>query len=85
MKLHKLHIEGLRRLKSVEVLFGEATFCIGRNNCGKSTVLLAIEKLLSGDKQFNPADFYSERDPETRETKIMGTKIVLEAEFRNVS
>ncbi|MFJ3048424.1 AAA family ATPase [Herbaspirillum chlorophenolicum] len=85
MKLSKLHIEGLRRLKNVDVMFGDATFCIGRNNCGKSTVLLAIEKLLSGDKQFTPTDYYSERDPETRETKIVGTKIVLEAEFRNVS
>ncbi|MCI1006843.1 AAA family ATPase [Herbaspirillum sp. C7C8] len=84
MKLYKLHIEGLRRLKNVDVFFGDATFCIGRNNCGKSTVLLAIEKLLSGDKQFNATDYYSERDIDTRETKIVGTKIVLEGEFRNV-
>ncbi|MGN7988620.1 AAA family ATPase [Pedobacter sp. 22226] len=49
MKLHCLKISGFKRLKDVEVKFGDATFLIGQNNCGKSSILKAIEVLLSGE------------------------------------
>lgn len=84
MKLYKLHIEGFRKLKKVDVLFGDATFCIGKNNSGKSSVLYAIEKLLSGDKRIDGTEYYSEIDEETKETKIIDNTIIFEAEFRNV-
>ena len=84
MKLHRLNIEGFRRIKSSEFLLGDATFLIGQNNCGKSSVLLAIETLLSGKKQLNSSDYYSVIDEETGETKVESTKIILEAEFRNL-
>jgi len=38
MKLYKLHIEGFRKLKKVDVLFGDATFCIGKNNFGENDI-----------------------------------------------
>ena len=44
MKLYKLKIEGFRKIKRAEIYFGDATFLIGENNVGKSTVLEAIEK-----------------------------------------
>lgn len=84
MKLYKLKIEGLRRLRSVEILFGEATFCIGPNNAGKSTALIAVEYLLSANKRIPETDYYSEVDEDTGEVKAVVDEIILEAEFRNV-
>lgn len=84
MKLHKIHIDGLRRLRSVDILFGDATFCIGPNNSGKSSVLIAIDYLLSANKRIPETEYYSEKDAETGETKVVSDSIVIEAEFRNV-
>lgn len=84
MRLHKLHVEGFRRLQNATVHFGDATFCIGPNNAGKSSLLCAIEKLLSGDKRIPECEFYSEIDAETGETKTVVDVVVLEAEFRGL-
>jgi putative ATP-dependent endonuclease of OLD family len=84
MRLHKLGISGFKRIHSAEVKFGEATFLIGANNAGKSSVLKAIEWLLSNKTSMDPALYCSEIDTETGETKISCKTIVLEAEFRNV-
>jgi predicted ATP-dependent endonuclease of OLD family len=84
MRLHRLKIEGFRRLKNVEILLGDATFLIGQNNSGKSSILKAIEILLSAKKQLDSADFHSIIDEDTGETKPDTTKIVIEGEFRNL-
>ncbi|MGL5090078.1 MAG: AAA family ATPase [Aeromonas sobria] len=84
MKLHELKITGFRRIKNATIKFGDATFLIGANNAGKSTSLKAIEHLLSNKKQLDQRDFYSEIDPETQETKVIETKVIFEAEFRNL-
>lgn len=84
MKLHSLKISGYKRLKEIEVLFGDATFLIGQNNCGKSSVIKAIEILLSGKKQLFPSEYHSIIDPETNENKADTNVIILEAEFRNL-
>ena len=64
--------------------FGDATFLVGANNVGKSTVLDAIKKLLSSDKRMEEKDFNSIVDDETGETKTACNIVVLEAEFRNL-
>ena len=84
MKLHTLKISGFKRLKEVTINFGEATFLIGQNNCGKSSILKAIEILLSAKKQLSNFDYHSIIDEETGETIIDVQTIVLEAEFRNL-
>lgn len=84
MRLHSLKIEGFKRIKKAELLFGQATFLIGSNNAGKSSVLKAIEYLLSGKKQLASQEYYSIIDLETGDTKIDSTVIVLEGEFRNL-
>ena len=66
------------------VLFEDATFLIGVNNSGKSTVFKAIEYLLSAKKTIPSTEYYSVIDDETGETKPAVTAIVLEAEFRNL-
>ncbi|UUT22431.1 ATP-dependent endonuclease [Pseudomonas sp. T8] len=84
MRLHRLSIKGFKRLHSAEVEFGNATFLIGANNAGKSSVLKAIGWLLSNNKRMDIDCFCSELDEETGETKITCDTVVLEAEFRNV-
>lgn len=84
MKLHKLKISGFKRLKEVTINFGDATFLIGQNNCGKSSILKAIEILLSAKKQLTSLDYHSIVDDVTGETKVDISTIILEAEFRNL-
>lgn len=84
MKLHTLKISGFKRLKEVTINFGDATFLIGQNNCGKSSILKAIEILLSAKKQLSNSDYHSIIDEETGETKVDIPTIILEAEFRNL-
>jgi putative ATP-dependent endonuclease of the OLD family len=84
MRLHSLKIDGFKRIKSAQVLFGEATFLIGKNNSGKSSVLKAVEYLLSAKKVIDSSEYFSIIDQETGETKPATTKIVLEAEFRDL-
>lgn len=84
MRLHKLEISGFKRIHSATVEFGEATFLIGANNAGKSSVLQAVEWLLSAKTVMDQSFYCSEADPETGENKITCKTITLEAEFRNV-
>lgn len=76
MYLYKLRIENFKRLKKIEVKFGETSFIIGENNSGKSSVLQAIEQLLSGEKKLADEYFHSELESES--------KVSIEAEFRNL-
>ncbi|MCO6164501.1 ATP-dependent endonuclease [Flavobacterium sp. NRK F7] len=84
MKIHTLKISGYKRLKEITVQFGDATFLIGQNNCGKSSIIKAIETLLSAKKQLTNSDYHSILDEETNEVKVDTTTITLEAEFRNL-
>lgn len=50
MKLKKLSIRNLRGLQNIEFNNHSLTTLIGKNNCGKSSVLRAIEMLCTGVK-----------------------------------
>ena len=82
MKLHKIKIEGFRRIYEAEFIFGDATFLIGINNVGKSSVLRAIEYLLSDKKKLDESDYYAVF--QNNENKRYAGKVIFEAEFRNV-
>jgi predicted ATPase len=84
MKLYRLTIQGYKRIKDATVVFGDATFIIGPNNTGKSSVLGAITHLLSTLKRIPEVEYYSVQDETTNERKTVSNKIVLEAEFRNL-
>jgi len=84
MKLHSLSINGFKRIKKAKVFFGDATFLIGMNNAGKSSVLQAIESLLSIKKTIDQKLYFSEIDAETGETKPAVDTVIFEAEFRNL-
>lgn len=84
MRLHSLEIHGFRRIRSARVMFGDATFLIGPNNSSKSSVLKALEVLLSANKRLPESNYLSEVDVETGETKVALDKVILLAEFRNL-
>lgn len=84
MKLHTLKINGFKRINNAEIRFGDATFLIGSNNAGKSSVLKAIDWLLSNSKRMDSNCYYSELDSDTGESKIVCKTIILEAEFRDI-
>ena len=83
MKLHKLEIEGFRKIRKAEVYFGDATFLIGENNVGKSSILAALNYLLSDTKKLNDEEYSQSKNPEGKQ-EICSDKIVFTAEFRNV-
>lgn len=77
MKLTKLTIKNFRKLHDVEISLGEASFLIGANNTGKSSVLKAIDLLLNIDaKVENVASKYVDNNgaelTEQEETIIEG-------------
>ena len=84
MRLHTLKINGFKRIHNAQVNFGDATFLIGSNNAGKSSVLKAIEWLLSDKKRMATDCYCSEVDIETGENKVSCKEVILEAEFRNI-
>lgn len=84
MYLHTLSIKGFKRLVDVSIKFNDATFLIGQNNSGKSSLLKAIDYLLS-NKQIPVTDFYSKKNEESGESEIAIEKIEMIAEFRDVS
>ena len=72
MKLTNLKIEGFRRHQSTEIVASSATFLIGENNVGKSSVLKALECLLSDTKQISPSEFYR-NDKESLDSPVIIT------------
>lgn len=61
MLLYKLKIIGFKRHKNTELLFSDASFLIGENNVGKSSILEAIEYLLS-NKKISEQLFYRDQE-----------------------
>ncbi len=84
MKLHTLRIEGLRKHIDTVITFSDATFLIGGNNIGKSTVLKALECLLSDTKKLTSEEFCSVLDESTQENQPITDKVILTGEFRDL-
>jgi putative ATP-dependent endonuclease of OLD family len=83
VKIASLKINGYKRLKDVTICFGDATFLIGPNNAGKSSVLQALQCLLSDKKNLDEACFYSEADDAGGKV-VLSQEVILEAEIRDV-
>lgn len=84
MRLHAIDINGFRRLANARFVFGDATFLIGPNNAGKSSLMKAIEVLLSAKKSLSASDYFSVVDDTTGETKPATDTVIITAEFRNL-
>lgn len=83
MKLYKLDIDNFRKIKSTSILFEEATFLIGENNVGKSTILKAIEYLLNSVSKMANDDYHKYCNQEGEVCEPCN-EVILTAEFRNL-
>lgn len=83
MKLYSLKIECFRRHINTEIIFSDATFLIGENNIGKSSILAALDYLLNDTKKIPNSEFFCVINSENSNERMMD-KIILTAEFRNV-
>ena len=84
MKLHSLRIEGFRKHLDTTITFSKGTFLIGGNNLGKSSVLKAIDYLLSDTKKIPEPEFFCHFNESTSENQQIVNKIVFTAEFRDL-
>ena len=84
MRLSELHIKGFRRIEDATIKFGDSTFIIGANNVGKSTILRAIEILLTATEKLADIEYHSYCPEGTTENECKCDEIVFEAEFINV-
>jgi len=72
MRLSTIRIQNFRRIEDAEIVLANSAFLIGQNNFGKSSVIRAIEFLLS-DKHPELGDYLMESDGQTRREKIILT------------
>lgn len=80
MKLEKIKIKNFRRIGEAELTLASSSFVIGPNNCGKTSVIDAIDALLSlKTEKVTEADFRQLADGSRADT------IELEGVFTNIS
>lgn len=82
MRLHKIKVKNFRKLKSCDVEFRDATFLVGPNNTGKSSLFEAI-KYLHSAKNVTREDYSKSFDEET-EDYVYEHEIEITAEYRNL-
>ncbi len=81
MKLNNLKIEGFKRHRETKIFFSNASFLIGENNAGKSTVLKAIELLLNDTLKISDDCFFQL----VHDSYLTSCdEVVLTAEFRDL-
>jgi putative ATP-dependent endonuclease of OLD family len=83
MKIEKLQIRGFRKLCDTEILFGDASFLIGHNNVGKSSVFEALRYILKNEIPTKD-DYTMCIDASSGEMICPLGTIVLTATFTNV-
>lgn len=63
MKITRIEIENFRRIESATITVAPSTFIVGPNNTGKSSVIAALEALLSLEKEkLNQSDILERPD-----------------------
>jgi predicted ATP-dependent endonuclease of OLD family len=82
MRLHKVRVKNFRKLKDCEVQFRDATFLIGPNNTGKSSLFEAI-RYLHGAKNVTRED-YSKKFDEEEGDYVYEHQIEITAEYRDL-
>ena len=79
MKLEYFYIKGFRRIKESKIICGDATFLIGENNIGKSSVLKALEYFFSDSVTLSDQDYFM-----ITESGFQADEIIFEAKFIEV-
>ena len=73
MRIRNLRVKNFRALRELSIEFSNMTVIISENDCGKTSVMLAIEIFFSGKKLTERADYFK---------KDNKTPIVIEVAFR---
>src|SRR5699024_8473170 len=84
MRLHRLSVKGFRRHYNTNVKCSEATFLIGSNNVGKSSILKAIDYLLNDIQKMPMEDFCCVYNDNEDKNEQISDEVVITGEFRNV-
>ncbi|RFZ92870.1 DUF2813 domain-containing protein [Mucilaginibacter conchicola] len=71
MKIDYFYIKGFRRIKEAKIECGDATFLIGENNIGKSSILTAMELFFSDSKNLDDDDYFKIDDPEHQADEVI--------------
>jgi len=79
MKIEYFYIKGFRRIKESKILCGEATFLIGENNIGKSSILRALDIFFSTDNKLQDHDYFK-----IDETGYQVDEVIFEAKFHGL-
>jgi putative ATP-dependent endonuclease of OLD family len=58
MRLRSIFIKNFRALREVTIDFSDMTVIIGENDCGKTSVMLALEVFFEGMKLNNKSDYF---------------------------
>lgn len=82
MKLHSVEIKNFRKLKNCKIIFKDATFLIGSNNAGKSSVFAALNNLHK-NTNVSREDYSKTFIPEDESYKY-AEEIEIIAEYRNI-
>ena len=56
--IDRIRINGFRSIRTLQMPLGRTTVLLGANNCGKSTVLKALELALSDETSVQKEDFH---------------------------
>lgn len=93
MKIVKIQIANFRLLKDISIdLEDELSLIIGKNNCGKTSLLVALEKFISRSSKFSFDDFnidiqlallgHLDKFPKSKDTlPYLGIKLILFVEY----
>lgn len=82
MRLHRIEVQNFRNLKNCSVDFLDATFLIGPNNTGKSSLFKALDHLHSS-AALTRDDHHKSYDPDT-DAYVYESEIEIIAEYRNL-
>lgn len=76
MRLEYFYIKGFRRIFETTIYCGDATFLIGENNIGKSSVLKALEVFFTETGKLSEEDFFK-----IDEIDFQATEVILEGKL----
>ncbi|GAX91060.1 ATP-dependent nuclease [Effusibacillus lacus] len=68
MRLSRITIKNFRRIEYADITIAPTTFIIGHNNIGKTTIIKAIDALLSLSETVKPQDFRILKDKSIADT-----------------
>ena len=74
--IDRIRINGFRSIRSLQMPLGRSAVLLGANNCGKTTVLKALELALSDETAVNLEDFHVNRAGESEKVLWVDVRFI---------